>query len=125
VPAMSSTHQKSKKCLINSNNNQMLKRLWPDSFPFYKKILKWVPPKPHVSANGKFNFQGPIENVEGSQVICKEIPNDFKDAMEMLNSFVPFIISEAFERIKCAFYANTDRDKCWKDPITQCHIQVS
>ena len=113
---------------LHDINDDALKRLWPDAFPFYKKVLKWSPPVRVFNKKGKVDFSGSIDSifdVKSKNIFLNPIPDQFKDSIHMLNCFVPYVLREAKEQIHADYLLNSKNDKTWNRNVYKMCIDVS
>ena len=91
----------------------MLKRLWPDSSIFIKKILKWIPPEVIKLENGLVNFKGPVRS-SATTASTTQIPDTFRDTAEMVQKFTPHLLEEGKMFIDHEFKEYSGYDGVWK-----------
>ncbi len=99
-----------------------LKRLWPDSSLFSKRILKWLPPQVVVE-DYKIRFKGPPKsNVERKKLPV--IPSTFRDTSEIIKFMSPHILEEGVHAAEQEFLANSDRNGLWTREVFSMHLRV-
>lgn len=99
-----------------------LKRLWPDSSVFSKRILKWGPPE-LVIADFNIRFKGNVRS--NSKNNLPVIPSSFRDASEMIKYMSPHILDEGVHSIQQEFLANSDRNGLWTRDVFSMKLRHS
>jgi hypothetical protein len=99
-----------------------LKRLWPDSSVFSKRILKWGPPE-LVNYDFNIRFKGNVRSNTKNKLPV--IPSSFRDASEMIKHMSPHILDEGLYSIQQEFLANSDRNGLWTRDVFSMKLRVS
>jgi len=108
---VSSVSSTSSKAGLSFIKNTKLKRLWPDSSVFSKRILKWSPPAVVCVEDGPVRFRGPI-NFIGNKVPLSPIPATFRDSPDMIKHITPHILEEGLMSLHQEFTENS-KDGWW------------
>lgn len=113
----------SSKAGLGAVKSAKLKRLWPDSSLFSKRVLKWRPPQV-VMEDFKVFFKGsPKSNVDGKKLPV--IPSTFRDTSEIIKFMSPHILEEGVHATEQEFLSNSDRNGIWTREIFSMHLRVS
>ena len=112
----------SSKAGMGAVKSAKLKRLWPDSSVFSKRILKWSPPKV-VMEDFKVRFKGSVKSSSKSKLPV--IPSNFRDTSELIKYISPHILEEGIHSVKQEFMANSDRNGLWSRDLFAMHLRVS
>jgi hypothetical protein len=99
----SNTHvaSTSNKAGLSIIKHTKLKRLWPDSFVFAKKILKCSPPTV-VLKGAIVQFRGPIQ-LFGKKESLPVIPTTFRDSPDLIKHMTPHILEEGINSLHQEF----------------------
>ena len=127
VPRGVSNIRQPSRDLPAAGRESTVKRLWPDALPFYKKMLRWKPPMRIREKDGIIRFRGSIRSDCSDNMSVQDfspIPSTFKDSIEMLNTYVPYILEEGKRSIGAVFAVNADKDKYWTRKSLSMRIQV-
>ena len=113
----------SSKAGLSTGKTAKLKRLWPDSSVFTKRILKWCPPQ--VLQEGyRIRFKGPAKsNLEKDKLPV--IPSTFRDTSEIVKFMSPHILEEGIHSGQQEFSANSDRKGIWTRDVFSMQLRVS
>jgi hypothetical protein len=112
----------SSKAGLGPVKSAKLKRLWPDSSVFSKRILKWCPPE-LVIEDFKIRFKGNVTT--NSKIKLPVIPSSFRDASEMIKCMTPHILDEGLCSLQQEFLANSDRNGLWTRYVFSMQLRVS
>jgi hypothetical protein len=99
-----------------------LKRLWPDSSVFSKRILKWAPPTVIIE-DFKVRFKGAVKSSSKSKLPV--IPSTFRDTSELIKYISPHILEEGIHSVKQEFMANSDKNGLWSRDMFAMNLRVS
>jgi len=102
---------KSRMAGLKSKQSSKLKRLYPDSSLFIKRILKYHPPQV-VLKEGFVTFYGTASHAQLSSD-HEELPPTFKNAIEMRKLFSPILLAEGISALKQEFLSNSDTSGFW------------
>ena len=122
-----------KKIGSGSSKNTRQKRLWPDSFIFRKRVMKWCPPDVVKQAGGPVRFLGPLRqqartrgasvdvsneadvprNVETQSTALAPIPSTIHTVAEMLKVMSPHILEEGRAQVNRDYEEHSDSDSFW------------
>lgn len=100
---------KSSKVGLSTAKATKLKRLWPNSIVFVKRILKWTPPSV-CEVHGKIRFRGSAKSVITE---FPSLPTRYKDASEILRMMTPHILEEGALSVEQEFLSNSDSNGVW------------
>ena len=112
----------SSKAGLGSVKSAKLKRLWPDSSVFSKRILKWSPPKV-VMEDFKVCFKGSVKSSSKSKLPV--VPATFRDTSELIKFMSPHILEEGIHSVNQEFMANSNRNGLWTRAAFSMHLRVS
>ena len=113
----------SSKAGLGALKSAKLKRLWPDSSLFRKRILKWHPPQV-VIEDFKIYFKGPPKsNIDKKNLPV--IPSSFRDTSEIIKCMSPHILEEGIHAVEQEFLPNSDRDGFWTREVFSMQLRVS
>lgn len=112
----------SSKAGLGPVKSAKLKRLWPDSSVFSKRILKWGPPE-LVIEDLNIRFKGNVRSNTKNKLPL--IPSSFRDASEMIKYMSPHILDEGLHSIQQEFLANSDRNGIWTRDVFSMKLRVS
>jgi len=114
--------------------NTRMNRLWPDSFIFRKRVMKWCPPDVVKQAVGPVRFLGPLRpqakttgasldltNAWGKGVpeatrhlpALAPIPSTIQTVPEMLKVMSPHILEEGRAQVNRDYEENSDNNDFW------------
>ena len=122
-----------KKVGSGSSKNTRQKRLWPDSFIFRKRIMKWCPPDVVKQAGGPVRFLGPLrpqvrtrgvsvdatnaadapQSAETQSTALAPIPSTIHTVAEMLKVMSPHILEEGRAQVNRDYEENSDAENFW------------
>ena len=122
-----------KKVGSGSSKNTRQKRLWPDSFIFRKRVMKWCPPDVVKQAGGPVRFLGPLrpqtrtrgvsvdattdadapQNAESQSTALAPIPSTIHTVAEMLKVMSPHILEEGRAQVNRDYEENSDAENFW------------
>jgi len=112
----------SSKAGLGAVKSAKLKRLWPDSSVFSKRILKWSPPDV-VMEDFKVRFKGSVKSSSKSKLPV--IPAAFRDTSELIKFMSPHILEEGIHSVNQEFMANSNRNGLWTRAAFSMHLRVS
>lgn len=114
---------KSSKAGLGTIKSAKLKRLWPDSSVFSKRILKWHPPSV-IQEDFKVLFKGPAKsNIERHKLPV--IPSTFRDTSEIIKFMSPHILEEGIHSVGQEFVTNSDGNGIWSRDVFNMQLRVS
>ena len=97
----------SSKAGLSIIKNSKLKRLWPDSFVFVKKIMKWSPPEfIYRQEDDKVVVYGPVKQI-GKREALAPIPATFRDSPDIIKHISPHILEEGINSLHKEFLENS------------------
>ena len=122
-----------KKIGTGSSKNTRQKRLWPDSFIFRKRVMKWCPPDVVKQAGGPVRFLSPLrpqartrgasvdvsnesdipQSAEIQSSALAPIPSTIHTVAEMLKVMSPHILEEGRAQVNRDFEEYSDSDNFW------------
>ena len=122
-----------KKIGSGSSKNTRQKRLWPDSFIFRKRVMKWCPPDVVKQAGGPVRFLGPLrqqartrgasvdvsneadvpQSSEAQSTALAPIPSTIHTVAEMLKVMSPHILEEGRAQVNRDYEEHSDSDSFW------------
>ena len=122
-----------KKVGSGSSKNTRQKRLWPDSFIFRKRVMKWCPPDVVKQAGGPVRFLGPLrqqvrtrgvsidatndadapQSAETQSTALAPIPSTIHTVAEMLKVMSPHILEEGRAQVNRDYEENSDAENFW------------
>ena len=114
----------SSKAGLSQLRNTKLKRLWPDSSVFSKRIMKWIPPKAATSGDGTVRFVGSIQSNNNGTVL-PPLPTVFRDTPEIMKLFSPHILEEGILSANQDFLCNSDEKGFWTRKACKLSLRVS
>eukprot|EP00555_Chaetoceros_dichaeta_P006839 CAMPEP_0198276122 /NCGR_PEP_ID=MMETSP1447-20131203/65141_1 /TAXON_ID=420782 /ORGANISM="Chaetoceros dichaeta, Strain CCMP1751" /LENGTH=1046 /DNA_ID=CAMNT_0043971043 /DNA_START=168 /DNA_END=3305 /DNA_ORIENTATION=- len=107
---VASTSSKAGLSLVKSTK---LKRLWPDSSVFSKRIMKWSPPDVVRLESGDIRFRGGI-NAKVAKKPLNKIPSSFKDTSDIIKKLTPHILEEGLMSAHQEFAENSTAEGTWR-----------
>jgi len=98
----------SSKAGLSLIKNTKLKRLWPDSLVFAKRIMKWSPPTVIQKETGSpVRFQGCVRQHHVNACNLEPIPSSFRDVPDMTKHMTPHILEEGINSLYQEFKENS------------------
>ena len=107
---ITSTSSKAGLSLLKSHK---IKRLWPDSTIFSKRIMKWTPPVSEERRNRPPIFRGPVQSCLASKNLST-IPSTFQNGIDMRAAFGSHLLEEGAASVNREFEINSDHNGTWK-----------
>jgi len=122
-----------KKIGSGSSKNTRQKRLWPDSFIFRKRVMKWCPPDVVKQAGGPVRFLGPLrpqartrgisvdvaneadlpQSADAQSAALAPIPSTIHTVAEMLKVMSPHILEEGRAQVNRDYEEYSDGENFW------------
>lgn len=105
-----------------------LKRLWPDSGIFLKKILKWSPPNliasDTPSGGYRVQFEGAVKTQdELTSMSISDIPSTFQNTADMVKYYTPILLKEGNSCIQNEFMGNS-KGGIWNRELYEMEIKT-
>ena len=100
---------------LNDCQGTTLKRLWPDSNLFMKKILRFTPPEVISYPNEEIKFKGPLRSSSSTGIA--PLPSTFRNSAEMVQNFTPFLLEEAKSCINQEFREHANSEGIWNRDV--------
>ena len=103
----------SNKAGLSMLKSHKIKRLWPDSTIFSKRIMKWTPPVVEQRRNRPPIFRGPIQSCIASKNLST-LPSTFQNGIDMRAAFGSHLLEEGTASVNREFEINSDHNGLWK-----------
>jgi hypothetical protein len=114
---------KSRMAGLKTKHSSKLKRLYPDSSLFIKRILKYHPPEVIVRDTGVVSFYGSASQTQFASD-HEELPLTFENVTEMRKLFSPILLAEGISALKQEFLSNSDTSGIWSRDVMPLQLVV-